>query len=73
MLTLRCAARVATRMPAASSMGGAKPDNEVRASPATACLESFKPSICSVMACSRSAGSSMLTGSSANMADTLFS
>ena len=54
-------------------MGGANPDMEVRASPATACLDSFRPSIWRVMACSRSIGSSMLTGSSANMADTLFS
>ena len=54
-------------------MGGAKPDMEVSASPATAWLESLRSFICSVMTCRRSAGSSMSTGSSANMAETLFS
>ena len=73
VFTLRWPALVASRMPSASSIGGAKPDMEVNASPASAWLESLRSFICSVMTWRRRAGSSMSTGSSANMADTLFS
>ena len=72
VLTLRWATRVANRIPMASSMGGANPDSDVNASPATASFDSFSPAIWRVMARSRSAGSSIPTGSAANIADTLF-
>ena len=47
------------------------PCSRPRASPATAWRDSLRSRSWAVMACSRSTGSSMPTGSSANMADTL--
>ena len=64
------AERVMTRLPSASSIGGAKPDSGRSVSPATACFEDLIPSICSRIAPRRSAGSSMPTGSRANTAET---
>ena len=41
-----CGSRAASRAPSASSIGGANPDSEVSTSPATACFDSLRPSIC---------------------------
>jgi len=58
----------ATREKLGLLMGGANPESEVRASPATASLDSLSPAIWTAIARRRSAGSSMPTGSEANMA-----
>ena len=71
VLTLRWGSRLKRRVPRVSSTGGAKPDREVRTSPATACLDSFRSAIWARMDSSRARASSMPTGSSAIMPDTL--
>ncbi len=68
--TLRWLTRAKRRPPRARSSGGAKPASEVSASAATACFFSLSPSICSRIDSRRLRGSSMPTGSSANMAET---
>src|SRR6201997_122722 len=60
----------ARRPPRASSNGGAKPESEVRTSPATACSDSFSLSICALTESSLSTGSSVPTGNVGSIADT---
>ena len=54
-------------------MAGAKPVSAVSRSAATAWPEDFRCCICAWIASTRSTGSAMPTGSSANMAETLLS
>src|SRR3954447_21019905 len=63
----RLGERAASRAPSARSIGGAKPESEVRTSPATACFDRLRPSICARRRSRRAAGSAMPTGSSANI------
>ena len=64
VLTLRCGSRPATRAPSISSTG--RNPSDVSTSPATAWLDSLRSAICSATDRSRSTGSSISTGSSAN-------
>src|SRR5258706_385747 len=67
---LRWLIRPARRPPSARSIGGAYPLSDVSTSPATACCDSFSPSIWARIDANRSAASSIPTGRSANIADT---
>ncbi len=51
-------------------MGGAKPDSDVRTSPATAWFDCLRPSICERTAPSRATGSARPIGRAANIAET---
>ena len=68
---MRWGSRLKSRVPRVSSTGGAKPDSEVSTSPATACLDSLRSAIWARMASRRALGSSIPTGSSAIIPETL--
>jgi hypothetical protein len=70
VLSVRWGSLLANRAPSVSNIGEAYPDSEVRTSPATACFDSLRPSICAWIDSSLAAGSSIPIGSSAKIADT---
>ena len=70
VLRLRCGTRNAARIAEGEQQRGREPAERGQHLPRHRLLERLRPSICAFTACSRSTGSSMPTGSSANIAET---